>query len=322
MTYITVKDFYREQKDNFELQFISGQDGADLRKISVPDINRPGLAISGFLDYFAHERVQVLGLTELSYLKKMTPVQKEKIFKKLLSFKVPCFIISRRLACPKELLNESVKRGVPVLSTKMMTTKLVSELLLYLEDKLAPQSTMHGVLVDIYGIGVLILGKSGLGKSECALELVSHGHRLIADDVVEIKRTTEKTLIGSGSEIIKHHMEIRGLGIIDVKNLFGVRAVRDRIRIELVVQLEEWDDSKDYDRLGLDEEGYEILGTNISKIVLPLRPGRSSAVFLEVAAMNQRLKKMGHHTAREFNQRIQERMINKASESIKKDPER
>lgn len=303
MINLLVEEFYLEQKEKMSLELVTGQEG--LRsKITVPDINRPGLALAGYFDYFAYERIQVLGRTELSFLQGIEREHVRTIFRKLLEWDVCCFIITQGLEPPEELLLAVQGRPVSVFKSTLPTTKLIAELTIYLEDKLAPETSMHGTLVDVFGVGVLILGKSGIGKSECALDLVERGHRLVADDLVDIKRTAERILMGSGPELIRHHMEIRGLGIINIKNLFGIGAIRDRKRIELVATIEEWDDKKEYDRLGLDELTYSILEVELPRIIIPVRPGRNLSIIIEVAAMNQRLKKSGHHTAREFNKTL------------------
>ncbi len=300
---LRVEELYIEQKDKLSLELVTGQEGLQ-RKITVPDINRPGLALAGYYDYFAFERIQVLGRTELSYLQGLGPDKGREIFRKLLEWDVCCFVITQGLEPPEELVRAVEGKHVAVFRSVMPTTKLIADLTIYLEDKLAPETSLHGTLVDVYGIGALILGKSGIGKSECALDLVERGHRLVADDLVDIKRTAEGILMGSGPELIRHHMEIRGLGIINIKNLFGIGAIRDRKRVELVINIEEWDENKEYDRLGLDEMTYTILDVELPRIVIPVRPGRNLSIIIEVAAMNQRLKKSGYHTAREFNKTL------------------
>lgn len=303
MINLLVEEFYLEEKQKLSLELIVGREGLS-RKITVPDINRPGLALAGYFDYFAFERIQVLGRTELSFLKGLGQEKAHSIFKKLMEWDVCCFIITQGLEPPDELLQVVEGKNVPVFKSLMPTTKLIADLTIYLEDKLAPETSLHGTLVDVYGIGALILGKSGIGKSECALDLVERGHRLVADDLVDIKRTAERILMGSGPELIRHHMEIRGLGIINIKNLFGIGAIRDRKRVELVITIEEWDEEKEYDRLGLDELTYSVLDIELPRIIIPVRPGRNLSIIIEVAAMNQRLKKSGHHTAKEFNKTL------------------
>jgi HPr kinase/phosphorylase len=303
MINLRLEELFLEQKDKLTLELVGGQNGL-AHRITVPDINRPGLALAGYFDYFAYERIQVLGRTELSFLQGLGTDRVREIFEKLLQWDVCCFIITQGLEPPRELMEASVDKDVAIFTSLMPTTKLIADLTIYLEDKLAPETSLHGTLVDVYGIGALILGKSGIGKSECALDLVERGHRLVADDLVDIKRTAERILMGSGPELIRHHMEIRGLGIINIKNLFGIGAIRDRKRIELVINIEEWDENKEYDRLGLDELVYNILDVELPRIIIPVRPGRNLSIIIEVAAMNQRLKKSGYHTAREFNKTL------------------
>jgi len=303
MINLRVEELYIEQKEKLSLELVAGQEGLQ-RKIAVPDINRPGLALAGYFDYFAFERIQVLGRTELSYLQGLDQDKVRESVRKLLEWDVCCFVITQGLEPPEELFRAVEGKHVSVLKSLMPTTKLIADLTIYLEDKLAPETSLHGTLVDVYGIGALILGKSGIGKSECALDLVERGHRLVADDLVDIKRTAERILMGSGPELIRHHMEIRGLGIINIKNLFGIGAIRDRKRVELVINIEEWDENKEYDRLGLDELTYTILDVELPRIIIPVRPGRNLSIIIEVAAMNQRLKKSGYHTAREFNKTL------------------
>lgn len=303
MINLLLEELYLDQKEKLSLELVAGQEGLS-RRITVPDINRPGLALAGYFDYFAFERIQVLGRTELSFLQGLGREQTKKIFNKLMEWEVCCFVITQGLEPPEELLQAVEGKVTPVFTSKMPTTKLIADLTIFLEDQLAPETSLHGTLVDVYGIGVLILGHSGIGKSECALDLVERGHRLVADDLVDIKRTAERLLMGSGPELIRHHMEIRGLGIINIKNLFGIGAIRDRKRVELVTTIEEWDDKKEYDRLGLDELTYSVLEIELPRIIIPVRPGRNLSIIIEVAAMNQRLKKSGHHTAREFNQTL------------------
>mgnify|MGYP006289432449 CR=1 FL=1 len=300
---LKLEELYLEQKERLSLALVAEEEGLK-RHVTVPDINRPGLALAGYFDYFAYERVQVLGRTELSYLQGLGHDKRLEIFMKLLEWEVCCFIITQGLEPPAELLEAVAGKRVAVFRSQQTTTKLIADLTIYLEDKLAPETSLHGTLVDVYGIGVLILGKSGIGKSECALDLVERGHRLVADDLVDIKRTAERLLMGSGPELIRHHMEIRGLGIINIKNLFGIGAIRDRKRIELVINIEEWDENEQYDRPGLDELTYAILEIELPRIVIPVRPGRNLSIIIEVAAMNQRLKKSGFHTAREFNKTL------------------
>jgi len=304
---ITVEELVGDEEDRLKLRLISGEEGLG-RKITISDINRPGLALAGYFDYFAWERIQVVGRTEMEYLKGLPENIWTKNLERLCSYDIPCFIIARDLDEPSLFRQITIKSRVPLLKSPLATTKLISDLSVYLDEKFAPRTSMHGVLVDVFGIGMLLLGKSGIGKSECALELVERGHRLVADDVVEIKLIAGKVLMGNKSPLIGHHMEIRGLGIINVRDLFGIRSIRERKHIEVAVLLEEWDSSMEPDRLGLDEETHEILGVSIPKVTIPVRPGRSIAVIVEAAAINHRSKLLGLNAPVEFSKRLLERI--------------
>lgn len=281
-----------------------------LPDISVPDLNRPGLELSGYLKYFAYERIQILGKTEISFLNSISPQIRKTRLEKLLSYDIPCIIITRNLEPPEELISVANQKNKPILSTYMPTTRFISLLTSFLESELAPCTTMHGVLVDIYGIGILIIGESGIGKSETAIELVKRGHRLVADDAVEIKQSAENILIGTAPEIIRHFLEVRGLGVIDVRTIFGAGSIRENIKIEMVVELVEWEKYRESDRLGLDEEKIKILDSYVPKKTIPIRPGRNIAAILEVAAMDFRLRALGYNSAQEFSKRLFEK-INK-----------
>lgn len=302
MTSISIQKILEEKQEELKLEIIAGEKGLD-KKISVFDINRPGLALAGYFDYFAYERIQIFGMTELSYLATLNRERRKQIFEKLVSYDISCFVITRSLEPPAELVELAQKQEIPILRTSLNTIKFINEISSFLEEKFAPTTSVHGVLVDVYGVGVLILGESGIGKSECALELVKRGHRLIADDVIEIRKKAN-VLVGRGVEFVKHHMEIRGVGIIDIKNLFGAGAIRDECEIEIIINMEEWDSKKEYDRLGLDEIKYDILQVKVPQLVIPIRPGRNIAAIIEVAAMNWRLKQKGYDSAKEFEKRV------------------
>ena len=289
--------------EQFGLELVSGEEGVN-RPITMSDLSRPGLEIAGYFTYYPADRVQLLGKTELSFFEKLTANERKIRMDELCKDVTPGIIISRDLEVPEELIEASERESVPVMRSDMKTTRLSSRITNYLESKLAPTTAVHGVLVDIYGIGVLITGKSGVGKSETALELVKRGHRLVADDCVEIRQEDQDTLVGSAPELIEHLLEIRGLGIINVMTLFGAGAVRSYKRITLVINLELWDQMKQYDRLGLEEEKMKIIDTDVTKITLPVRPGRNLAVIIEVAAMNFRLKRMGVNAAEQFSSRL------------------
>lgn len=278
--------------------------------VTRSEINRPGLPLSGFFEYFTPERIQIIGRVESLFLLQLNDEQRYESLYKLFEQKPVCIIIARNIEAPKEMLEVAKIFSVPLLRTAMATTDFVASLIASLNLHLAPTITRHGVLVEVYGEGILILGDSGIGKSETAIELIKRGHRLIADDAVEISRVSEKTLVGKAPSIIKHYMELRGIGIIDVQRIFGAGAVKETEKIQLVIKFEPWVEGKLYDRMGLDNETVEILGINIPAITVPVRPGRNLAVILEIAAMNQRLKKMGYNTAEEFNKKLEEQYLN------------
>jgi len=296
---VTTKDII----EKFNLELISGEEGIH-RPITMSDISRPGLEMAGYFSYYPAERIQLLGRTEMSFYELLSTEDRMDRMRQLCTDNTPGVILSRDLDAPKELIEASERSQVPVMKTAVQTTRFSSRLTNFLESKLAPTTALHGVLVDIYGVGVLITGKSGVGKSETALELVKRGHRLVADDSVEIRQEDTDTLIGTSPELIEHLLEIRGLGIINVMTLFGAGAVRSNKRVTLVIDLEIWDKTKQYDRLGLDEEKMKIIDTEITKITLPVRPGRNLAVIIEVAAMNFRLKRMGVNAAEQFSNRL------------------
>jgi len=289
--------------EKFNLELISGEEGIN-RPITMSDISRPGIEMAGYFEFYPAERIQLLGKTELFFFKELSPSHRISRMEQLCTDITPAIIVTRGLDVPEELIEASERESVPVLRTSMVTTRFSSRLTNFLESKLAPTTAVHGVLVDVYGIGVLITGKSGVGKSETALELVKRGHRLVADDCVEIRQEDQDTLVGTSPDLIEHLLEIRGLGIINVMTLFGAGAVRSNKRITLIMNLEIWDAKKQYDRLGLDEEKMKIIDTDIPKMTVPVRPGRNLAVIIEVAAMNFRLKRMGVNAAQQFTDRL------------------
>ena len=279
--------------------------------IKQPEINRPALQLAGFFDHFDSERVQVLGNVENAYIETIDEETKKKTYDKLLSYKVPCVLYARGIKPDEDMLSYCLHYGVPCLGTERSTTYLTAELIRWLNVKLAPVISIHGVLVDVYGEGVLITGDSGIGKSEAALELVKRGHRLVSDDVVEIRKVSQQTLVGTAPDITKHFIELRGIGIIDVKALFGVLSVKDTQSIDLVIQLEDWVQNKDYDRLGLEDNYIEYLGNKVVCHVLPVRPGRNLAIIVETAAVNHRQKMMGYNAAQELYNRVQANIAGK-----------
>ena len=276
--------------------------------ISNKHVNRPGLSLTGFYDHFEQTRIELIGRAEHMYLTKFTPTERREHLRVFMAHKPACLIFTSGLTIFEEALAAAEEYGVPLLSAQENTSEFMAALIAFLNVQLAPRITRHGVLVEVYGEGVLLLGDSGIGKSETAIELVKRGHRLVADDAVEIKRVSSKTLVGEAPEIIRHYVELRGIGIVDVRRLFGMGGVGMTAKIDLVINLEHWEQGKMYDRLGLDNETVDLLGIKIPSIVIPVSPGRNLSVVIEVAAMNNRQKRMGYNTAEEFNKRLMESM--------------
>lgn len=272
--------------------------------VESQDVNRTGLPLAGYFEYFPYERIQIIGKTEYTYFQNISKKEREEVLDKFFSYEIPVLIVTRGLEVDKDIIKKAKKYQRIVLSSKSNTTRFINRLSNYLDSKLAPHVTIHGVLVDVYGIGVLIKGESSIGKSETALELIQKGHRLVADDAVEIRKVDESRLVGQAPELLKHYMEIRGIGIIDVKSLYGVGAIKNQKAIDLVIELENWNQKKYYDRLGLDREYEEILGKEIEKLVIPVKPGRNTSMIIEVAAMNFRQKGMGIDAAKEFTEKL------------------
>ena len=281
-------------------------------RITTPEINRPALQLAGYFAHFAYERVQVVGYVEYTYLENESREKKLAIYEQFLSYKIPCMGYTTKTKPDDDILRMAAEKGIPVFTTTKATSPFMAEVIRWLNVELAPCISIHGVLVDVYGEGILIMGESGIGKSEAALELIKRGHRLISDDVVEIRRVSDETLIGSAPDITRHFIELRGIGIIDVKTLYGVESVKDTQSIDLVIKLEEWDRDKEYDRLGLEEEYTEFLGNKVVCHSLPIRPGRNLAIIVESAAVNHRQKKMGYNAAKELYKRVQESLSRKS----------
>lgn len=282
--------------------------------ITVPDINRPALQLTGYFDHFDSVRVQIIGYVEYTYLQTLTAEAKKEVYAQLLSYGVPCLIYTTEILPDEEMLKQANETNTPIFATDKKTSPFQAEVIRWLNVQLAPCISIHGVLVDVYGVGVLIRGESGIGKSEAALELIKRGHRLVADDAVEIRKVSDDTLVGSAPSITKHLIELRGIGIVDVKSLFGVQSVRETQNIDLVITLEEWDKKKEYDRLGLEEEYTEFLGNKVQCHTIPIRPGRSLAVIVESTAINHRQKQMGYNAAQELYRRLQESLVQKNRE--------
>ena len=297
---------FSEIISNYGLVYYTPEIDPDEVIINTPEVNRPALQLAGFFEHFDKERVQVIGNVECAFLDNMEKKNRVWVYDKLMSSGIPCLIICRGVEPDKELLEAAVKHGVPVATTEMATSPFDAELTRWLHVQLAPEKTIHGVLVDVYGEGVLIMGESGIGKSEAALELIKRGHRLVSDDVVIVKKVSDETLIGTSPDMTKHLIELRGIGVIDVKALFGVESILDTANIDMVIQLEEWDRGKDYDRLGLIDHHIDILGNQVISYNIPVRPGRNVAVIVESASVNHRQKMLGYNAAQELERRVEE----------------
>ena len=278
------------------------------KSISVSEINRPALQLAGFFEYFDSERIQIMGIVEYTYLTKMAPEFRQETLKRLFSYNIPCFVLCRNLEPLPEMLFYAKESNIPILQTADATSDFMGEVIRWLNVQLAPRTTVHGVLLDVYGEGILIMGESGIGKSEVALELIMRGHRLIADDAVEIKRVSHVSLVGSCPELIRYFIEVRGIGIINAKQMYGVQSVKDTQGIDLIIKLEAWEKGKEYDRLGLNENYVEILGNKVVCHTVPVRPGRNLAMICESAAINRRQKKMGYNAAQALNDKIMGRI--------------
>ncbi len=300
--------------ERMNLKNLTPQIDISTRKLTQPDINRPALQLTGFFEHFDASRAEIIGFVEYSYMRLMSQERKEEVFSQLLSCNIPCVIFCRNLQPDPIFLENALKFQVPILSTALATSDFEAKMIRWLNVQLAPCISIHGVLVDVNGEGVLITGESGIGKSEAALELVRRGHRLISDDVVEIRKISDDVLEGSAPDITKHFIELRGIGIVDVKALYGAESVKDSQTIDLVIKLEEWDKAKPYDRLGMEEEYTDYLGTQVVCHHIPIRPGRNLAIICETAAVNYRQKKMGYNATKELYKRVQENMAKKREE--------
>jgi len=307
MPEITVEQLYTDKRNFLELNILNG-DACLKKKIPSNQVFRPGLALAGFTDRFPHLRTLVLGQTEVSFLKSLSQSELEVCLKQFFSFDIPLVIITKFLAPPDQFLVEAAAHNVPVLQTNLKTKEIMTRLSAYLDNIFAPRTSIHGTLVDVYGVGLLYTGKSGIGKSECALDLVERGHRLVADDVVKVIKRAPDVIIGQVDERIGHHMEIRGVGIINVEKLFGIRSVRIQKRIEVEVNLELWEESKEYDRLGIEDRYTTFLGIEIPVVTIPVSPGKNITVISEIISMNHMLKVAGENAAEKFVQRLTEEL--------------
>ncbi|MCX7626192.1 MAG: HPr(Ser) kinase/phosphatase [Candidatus Sumerlaeaceae bacterium] len=302
---LTVEALLKGSREDMELELVAGEGGLK-NVIRTAEITRPGLAFAGFFDVFSHDRVQIIGNTEMSYIQSLPPQERCERFRRILEYEIPCFIITNGNMIPNELISQADAHQVPLLTTRLPTTRLVSLLNAFLERYFAPEAEVHGELVDVYGMGTLLMGQSGVGKSECALELVERGHRLVADDVVILRRLSRYDIIGYSPNIIKYHMEIRGIGILNVEKLFGAASVVEEKRVDLVVLLEPWQDGKEYERLGIETEYHTFFDVKIPKYVIPVQPGRNISIIVEMAALTQRLKNSGINPALLMEQKLRE----------------
>ncbi len=301
-------------QEAMQLTYLTPELDLNGRVVSEMEVNRPALQLAGFYDYFNYERLQIIGQVEYAYMDQM-PDKGNEVMRKLMSFKIPAIIFCRGMEICDEVKKMAVDSGVPLFMSEKSTSELMGEVIRWLKVELAPRIAIHGVLVDVYGEGILITGESGIGKSEAALELIKRGHRLVADDVVEIKKVSDVTLIGTAPAITKHLIELRGIGIIDVKNLFGVESVKETQQIDLVIRLEDWNKEKEYDRMGLEEKYTEYLGNKVVCHDLPIRPGRNLAIIVESAAVNHRQKKMGYNAGQELYKRVMNNIMNGGKDS-------
>ncbi len=288
--------------------------GGEKIKVFSNDVNRPGLLLAGFSDYFDHHRMQIMGNAEFSFLEGKTPEQRDEILNRLFEFRFPALIITRDLKPFDEIISNAKKYGIPVLRTKEHTSAMITELIPFLNSYLSQRITRHAVLVELYGEGILLMGESGVGKSETAMELVKRGHRLIADDAVDIRKVSADNLVGTSPDLIRHFIELRGVGIINVRQIFGVGAVKDSSNIDMIINLEAWDQNKTYDRLGIDTHYTSILDVPLPTLTIPVKPGRNLSIIIEVAAMNNRQKRMGYNAAEDLNNRMLELMDQKEKE--------
>jgi HPr kinase/phosphorylase len=320
MKTITSAELLSDNGYDLRLALVAGKEGLG-RSISSTRIQKPGLALAGFREHLHPERVQVFGNTEMSYLGTLAPARQREVVSELFKQKVSCLVVTKNLEIPNLLVEEADASQVPLMKTPLLSGVFITRVQQMLEAGLMPRTSLHGVLVDVFGVGILILGKSGIGKSECALDLIMRGHRLVADDIVEVFRKQD-TAYGTGSPIIKHHMEIRGLGIINIKDLFGVAAVRDTKKIELVVELVEWHPEEEYDRLGVEDRTFSVLDVPVPLLVVPVRPGRNMTTIIEVAARNHLLKLQGHHSARAFQEQLSRAIAEStAAQAAREEPE-
>jgi len=310
MSSVAVQELEQGKEHHLELNLVAGRKGLK-RRITHTQVQKMGLALTGFIKFVNPERLQIIGKTEMVYLGTLAPDVQAKVIHQICGLDISCVVVTRNQDIPELFIRDADEKGIPLFRTTLGTTDFIDRVMKFLAEKLAATTSIHGVLIDVFGVGVLIVGKSGIGKSECALDLILRGHRLVADDMVFIQKRSASSLYGSGFEVIQHHMEIRGLGIINIRSLFGVEAIRERKKIELVLELMEWDAYGEYDRLGFEEEKYPILNVELPMLRIPVTPGRNLTTIIEVAARNQLLKMMGHDSALEFEKRLLRKMEEK-----------
>jgi len=307
MNTLSVQKLEQDREHHLELTLMAGRNGLK-KKITHSQVQKMGLALTGFIQFINPERLQIIGNTEMAYFKTLTSAMQEKVIHQICSLPLSCLVITRGLEIPELLLREADEKEIPVFRTNLRSFDFIERVTKFLEEKLSSTSSLHGVLLEVYGVGLLILGKSGIGKSECALDLILRGHRLVADDMVHIQKRSPSSVIGSGFEVIQHHMEIRGLGIINIRSLFGVEAIREKKKIELVLELMEWDTHREYDRLGFEEEKFSILDVELPLLRIPVTPARNLTTIIEVAVRNHLLKVMGYDSALEFEKKLLRKM--------------
>ncbi len=307
MNSLPIQELEQNREHHLELTLMAGRNGLK-KKITHSQVQKMGLALTGFIQFINPERLQIIGNTEMAYFRTLSPEMQEKVIQQICSLPLSCLVITRGLEIPEHLLKKTDEKEIPLFRTNLRSFDFIERVTKFLEEKLASTSSLHGVLMDVYGVGLLILGKSGIGKSESALDLILRGHRLVADDMVHIQKRSPSSVIGSGFEVIQHHMEIRGLGIINIRSLFGVEAIREKKKIELVLELMEWDAHREYDRLGFEEEKFTILGVELPMLRIPVTPARNLTTIIEVAVRNHLLKVMGYDSALEFEKKLLRKM--------------
>ncbi len=315
MNTLPVQKLEQDREHHLELTLMAGRNGLK-KKITHSQVQKMGLALTGFIQFINPERLQIIGNTEMAYFKTLTSEMQEKVIHQICSLLLSCLVITRGLEIPELLLREADEKEIPVFRTNLRSFDFIERVTKFLEEKLSSTSSLHGVLLDVYGVGLLILGKSGIGKSECALDLILRGHRLVADDMVHIQKRSPSSVIGSGFEVIQHHMEIRGLGIINIRSLFGVEAIREKKKIELVLELMEWDTHREYDRLGFEEEKFSILDVELPLLRIPVTPARNLTTIIEVAVRNHLLKVMGYDSALEFEKKLLHKMEERGGDNF------